>query len=96
MGSISSSELDAFIRNRPVLRINETGEYTQRGYSPHEHLTNTVVELLNTFVRDTKKSSCSPLLGLLVREVPDGVLERELLAAHCPDLRQDANLKPTH
>jgi hypothetical protein len=62
----------------------------------HEHLTDTVVELLHTLVRYTKESLSRALLGLFIREVPNSIFERVLFATHRPDLGQDANLETAH
>lgn len=61
----------------------------------HENLTNSVVELLDSLVRDSEESLSGPLLGLLVVEVPNGVLQRERLG-ESSDLGKNSNLKSTH
>lgn len=61
----------------------------------HEDLSDSVVELLHSVVRDSKESLSGPLLGLLVVKIPDRVLEREGLR-ESSDLREDSDLEATH
>lgn len=55
-------------------------------------MTNSVVELLDSLVRDAEEALCSSLLGLLVGQVPDSILERELLV-EVADLGQETQLE---
>jgi hypothetical protein len=49
-----------------------------------------------TIIGDAQKSLGSALLCLLIGQVPDGILQRELLLSHCPDFWQDPNFEITH
>ncbi len=58
-------------------------------------LSNAVVEFLDVFFRDLQERKCSSLLGLVVGQGPDTVLDRELvvLSSH---LRQDSHFEAAH
>jgi hypothetical protein len=78
-------------------RVPLVDDLRERGRTrAHEHLPDAVVELLHAVVRDAEEGLRGALLRLLIREVPHGVLERVLLAAHGSDLRQDTDLEPAH
>ena len=54
------------------------------------------VEWLDTVIGYAEEHLRSSLFRLLIGEVPHGILQRELLATHCPNLGQDTDLEATH
>lgn len=74
--------------------VDDLGE--GRRTRAHQHLSDAVVERLDAVVGHTKESLGSALLRLLVRKVPNCILERELLSRSRANLGQDANLEAAH
>ena len=72
---LSSILHEARKKNEPF--VDNLGESSRSG--SHQNLTNSIVELLDTLIGDSEETLSSSLLGLLVRQIPNTILERELL-----------------
>lgn len=55
-------------------------------------MTNSVLELLDTLIRDSQEALRCSLFGLIVGEIPNTVLERELLI-QVSNLGKDSDLE---
>lgn len=62
----------------------------------HENLSDTVVEILNTLVRDTQKRLGSSFFGRLLSKIPNAVFQRVSLAVLCTDSGKDSDFETAH
>mmetsp|Transcript_10204 Transcript_10204/g.41240 ORF Transcript_10204/g.41240 Transcript_10204/m.41240 type:complete len:678 (+) Transcript_10204:3871-5904(+) len=78
---------------RRVPLVHNLGEC--RRARRHQHLPHPVLKLLQRLIVNPQKRLSGSLLGLLVLQVPDPILLREVLGRH-PRLGHDANLETAH
>lgn len=62
----------------------------------HENLTDAIIELLHTLIRDAQKRLGCPLFCLFICQIPNCILQRKLFSGNGSELGQYSNLKTAH